>query len=179
MRKSLALTAVALCLALLAPATSLAYLPAFRSTLINPGHSIAGIQLRGSFASARHAIVGSAHDCTGGAGCEFSHHHSHLVFVMTAAQPHRKPFVDRVIIAMPFAQAAAHHPAVPPHLAVMTTTRGIALGSTLGALTRAYPNVREQIQGYWTLAGPGGRSTDFWVSSGHVWQIAVQAARLH
>jgi hypothetical protein len=78
---------------------------------------------------------------------------------------------------MPIAQAAARHPAVPPHLAVLMTKRGIGLGSTLGALKRAYPHVKLQIQGYWLLTGPGGRSTDFSVSSGHVWQIAVQAAR--
>ena len=168
MKKVLVMTAVALaCLG--STATALAAssaLPTFKSDLIVPNRSLAGVSLFSTDTGARRAFRTGGSSCSVKRGCVYeSRDGSSFSIGFAITKSRRTPFVGEITIS---AADGFHTP-----LASLKTADGIGLGSTAAAVKRAYPRVVGSADSDYTLVGRGAVRTVFGLAKGRVTTISL------
>jgi hypothetical protein len=181
MRKTVAAGAGALVILALSAAGALAVtLPTFKSDLIVPNKSVAGVTLKSTYKQAIQAFRSGAKGCSTTKGCSFRASNGATFSVLFARETQKsKPFVAEITV-----EAGAKYvgstetPLFDTPLTALKTAQGIGLGSTLAAVKRAYPHaVGSAVRGL-EIKGHGAYETHFNFTKGHVTLIAMQGVAL-
>jgi hypothetical protein len=160
--------AFALMLSLALAATALAGLPSTKHKLIAPGKSLGGVKLGGTFAAAK-AAWGSGGHCSTMAGfhyCSYSTGDNADGSATFSAPAKGKITAIQAITGY----GSDGEPNFKTSLTKFKTKKGIRLGSTEKAVTKAYPKAKKHaIQGAsnheWWVTGPKKHVTRFQMSS--------------
>jgi hypothetical protein len=183
MKKFLTVGAAALAtLALCATAAWAATLPTFKSDLIVPNRSLAGVTLKSTYKQAIRAFSSGTRGCSTTKGCSYQAADGATFSILFAKLTETsKPIVAEIAIQTGSKVTGAHQTPTPlfdTPLAAMKTAQGIGLGSTLGALKRAYPHLTGNAVDGFEMKGHGEYGTHFGLLGGRVTLIQMQAVHL-
>lgn len=175
--KNMAVLVAVLGAGLLAVATADAALPTFKSDLIVPNKSLAGIRLNGSYAAAVKDFRSGA--CSKERGCNFEGANRSTFGVFFAEKTSTAPWVVGAIkISAGF--KLVHGKVMPVFAAPLTalkTASGIGLGSTPREVKAAYPKVTGSAASGYVLQGRRQMDTSFEFQSGRLAQITLGAGK--
>ena len=178
MKKLTILGAALACLLLGSAVAAASSLPAFRTHLIVPNHSLAGVALGSTPAAADRELGVSAAHCSAKKGCTFSAaDQSAFSIVFAGTVHHPTPFVAEISITTGVTKTGARSFDSP--FADLKTSAGIGLGSTARAVKAAYPHATGSAsQGYFEIAGHGDLATEFIITGGRVSGIQMHSVHL-
>ncbi|HEY3776353.1 MAG TPA: hypothetical protein VGL69_25385 [Solirubrobacteraceae bacterium] len=171
-----ALAALALC----ATAAWAVTLPTFKSDLIVPNRSLAGVTLKSTYKEAIRAFSSGTRGCSTTKGCSYQAANGASFSILFAKLTETsKPIVAEISIQAGRKVSGVHDtPVFDTPLAAMKTAQGIGLGSTLGALKRAYPHLTGNAVDGFEIKGHGEYGTHFGLLGGRVTLIQMQAVHL-
>jgi hypothetical protein len=181
MRKILGIGAAAVvCVSLCATAAWAAKLPTFKSDLIVPNKSLAGVTLKSTYKKAVKAFRSGASGCSTTTGCVYRAADGATFSIQFARlTATSKPIVAQISILAGDKVTGTHEkPLFDTPLAALKTAKGIGLGSTRAALKRAYPHATGNAVEGFTIKGHGEYATSFHLLDGRVTDIQMQALPL-
>jgi hypothetical protein len=178
MKKLTVLGAALACLLLGSAVAAASSLPAFRSHLIVPNHSLGGVTLNSSAAAAARELGVSGAHCSAKKGCAFvGAGESEFSVLFAGTVHHPTPFVVEIAISTGTTKTGAHSFDSP--FADLKTSAGIGLGSTAKAVKAAYPHATGSAsQGVLSIVGHGELATEFIIADGRVTEIQMHALHL-
>jgi hypothetical protein len=179
MRKLIGAGAVALVSLSLVATAFAAGLPTFKTDLIVPNQSLAGVKLKSTYPEAVRAFASGAKGCStskcsyqAADGATFS-----VLFARLTAKS--KPIVAQIAIqAGDKTSGTTETPVFTTPLAALKTAREIGLGATAAAVKRAYPHVTGNTLNGYEIKGHGEYGTSFHFLHGRVTLIQMQAVDL-
>ena len=168
------------CMLLMAVSARAAGLPTFKSDLIVPNHSVAGVRLHAGYGAAVSAFRSGGRQCSLKQGCSYQlANGSTFSLTFVRLTTHGSPFVGQITIsAGRTVSGSRSSPDFDTPLATLKTASGIGLGSTAAAVKRAYPHIRKDSSVDFTIPGPGEYGTTFTLADGRVAYIEMQAVHL-
>jgi hypothetical protein len=152
-------------------------LPTFKSDLIVPNKSLAGVKLKSTYPEAVQAFSSGAKGCSVTKGCSYRAADGATFSILFARLTTKgKPFAAEISIqAGDKVTGTTETPVFSTPLAALKTANGIGLGSTAAAVRRAYPHATgNTLQGY-GIKGPGEYGTSFNFLHGRVTLIEMHA----
>jgi hypothetical protein len=179
MRKILGIGAVALvCLSVCATAALAVALPTFKSDLIVPNQSLAGVKLKSTYKEAVKAFSSGAKGCSTTKGCSWASAGGPSFSIVFARLTTKgKPIVAEISIRA--GESSTGKPVYSGPLLALKTSSGIGLGSSASAVKHAYPHATGgPSRGGYVVKGSGERATNFQIEDGHVAGIAMQGVHL-
>jgi hypothetical protein len=181
MRKFLMTGAAALAtLALCAASAWAATLPTFKSDLIVPNRSLAGVTLKSTYKQAARAFRNGSRGCSTTKGCSFQATNGATFSIIFARLTETsKPLVAEISIQAGDKVSGEHEtPVFDTPLAAIKTGNGIGLGSTVAALKHAYPHIKGSAARGFEIKGHGAYATRFSVLEGRVSLIQLEGIPL-
>jgi hypothetical protein len=181
MRKLLTTGAVALVtLALCATAALAVTLPTFKSDLIVPNRSLAGVTLKSTYKEAVRAFRSGTRGCSTTKGCSYRASNGATFSILFAKLTETgKPIVAEISILAGDKVSGDHEtPLFDTPLAALKTAQGIGLGSTVAALRHAYPHLSGSALDGFEMKGPGDYGTHFGVLDGRVTLIQMEGVHV-
>jgi hypothetical protein len=169
--------AVLVSLSLVATAFA-AGLPTFRSDLIVPNQSLAGVKLKSTYSEAVKAFKSGARGCSITRGCSYRAADGATFSVLFARLTTKgTPFVAEISVQAGDKLAGTKETGVfTTPLAALKTANGIGLGSTAAEVKRAYPRATgNPVEGF-TIKGHGEYGTSFHLLDGRVTLIQMEGA---
>jgi hypothetical protein len=181
MKKFLMTGAAALAtLALCATAAWAATLPTFKSDLIVPNRSLAGVTLKSTYKQAIVAFRSGSRGCSTTKGCSFRAANGATFSIIFARLTQTsKPIVAQISLQAGDKVSGEHEtPVFDTPLAAIKTANGIGLGSTVSALKHAYPHITGSARNGFEIKGHGAYATRFNVLDGRVSLIQLEGVPL-
>jgi hypothetical protein len=154
-------------------------LPTFKSNLIVPNQSLAGVKLKSTYPEAVQVLKSGAKGCSitrcsyeGADGSTFS-----VLFARLTAKS--KPFVAQIMLqAGSKVTGTTETPVFTTPLVALKTANGIGLGSTVAAVKHAFPHATGNALDGYEIKGHGEYGTSFHFLHGRVTSIELQAVDL-
>jgi hypothetical protein len=180
MKKFLMTGAAALAtLALCATAAWAVTLPTFKSDLIVPNRSLAGVTLKSTYKEAVRAFRTGARGCSTTKGCVFRASNGatfSIIFARLSAKS--KPIAAEISIQA--GESSSGKPLFAGPLTALKTSSGIGIGSSASAVKRAYPHATGTVRqgGYVVKGTTKVQSTRFTIEDGRVSGISMVGVEL-
>jgi hypothetical protein len=166
-------------LALCATAALAVTLPTFKSDLIVPNRSFAGVAPRSTYKEAIRAFRSGARGCSTTKGCAYrTSNGSTFSIVFAKLTEKSKPIVAEISVLT--GESSSGKPLFDGPLTALRTSSGIGIGSTASAVKRAYPHATGSVSsGGYVVAGPTKvQSTRFTIEDGRVSGILMVGVEL-
>jgi hypothetical protein len=153
-------------------------LPTFKSNLIVPNKSIAGVKLKSTYPEAVKAFKSGAKGCSVTKGCSFGTAAGATFSILFARLTTQgTPFVAEISVQAGEKGAGTKAMGVfTTPLAALKTANGIGLGSTAAEVRRAYPHATGNALEGFTIKGHGEYATSFHLLDGRVTLIQMEGA---
>jgi hypothetical protein len=180
MKKFLMASAAALAsLALCATAAWAVTLPTFKSDLIVPNRSLAGVPIRSTYKEAVRAFSSGARGCSTTKGCVFrASNGATFSIIFARLSANSKPIAAEISILT--GESSSGKPLFSGPLTALKTSSGIGIGSSASAVKRAYPHATGSARkGQYVVQGSTKvQSTRFTIDDGRVSGISMVGVAL-